>query len=118
MTDKNGCTRNKSILISIRKDDKVDIANIFSPDGKNGNNIFYIIANPESVTEIEKMVIFDRWGNKMFEKQNIGVNKPDEGWDGSYHGRGAEQGVYIYYAVLKMSDGSTKTFKGDITLIR
>lgn len=116
--DKNGCTRNKSILISIRRDDKVDIANIFSPDGKNGNNIFYIIANPESVTQIEKMVIFDRWGNTIFDKSNISINDPVEGWDGTYHGSNAEQGVYVYYVVLKMIDGTSVHYKGDITLMR
>lgn len=105
-------------MISIRKDDKVDIANVFTPDGKNGNNIFYIIANPESVTQIEKMVIFDRWGNMVFNKSNININDPVEGWDGTYHGSKAEQGVYVYYVILRMIDGNFIAYKGDITLMR
>jgi hypothetical protein len=49
-----------------------------------------------------------------------------EGWDGTYKNQDVDQGVYAYYLYFncgednspKLSEGSKKIKKGNITLIR
>ena len=40
------------------------------------------------------------------------------GWDGTWRGKEADSGVYVFLAEVKFIDGKTEMFKGDVTLIR
>ena len=60
------------------------------------------------------MLIYDRWGNLIFESWDI-----DNGWDGySENGKLLPMGVYVYKLDLKFVDGGTSIRIGDVTLIR
>ena len=58
-------------------------------------------------------IIFDRWGNKVFETNNNSI-----GWDGRYRGQAMNAGTYIYYLTALLNDGNTYTKKGNVELIR
>lgn len=81
------------------------------PETRQGNHVFYPFYQ-EGVLEY-KLQIFTRWGELIFESQDVKI-----GWDGYLKGRLCEQGVYIYKATVKFSNGSTNVFTGDVTLIR
>ena len=57
--------------------------------------------------------IFNRWGNLVCE-----FTDPDEGWDGTYHGKLVDTGVYYYVITAVGSDGKTYKNRGDITILR
>ena len=63
------------------------------------------------------MIIYNRWGNMIFETQDINV-----GWDGKYAGGDAQSGVY--YWVIKYTENRTfsklveKEIHGSVTLLR
>ncbi len=60
------------------------------------------------------MSIFNRWGNKIYETQNI-----QQGWDGTYNGKPCPEDVYVYIIDATGVDTKKKTNKtGRITLIR
>ncbi|MBK8357179.1 MAG: hypothetical protein IPL13_17945 [Saprospiraceae bacterium] len=44
--------------------------------------------------------------------------KNDQGWDGSFRGKEVEGGVFAWFAIVEFLDGKTKTFKGDVTVVR
>lgn len=60
-----------------------------------------------------KMIIFDRYGNKVFQ-----TNNPDKGWDGNFSGQPLPNGVYSYYVSIKSGNGTEQILKGGVTLLR
>lgn len=100
---------------------KVDFPNAFVPNkgGSNGgkyddvdykNEVFHPVH--DGVTEY-KLMIFNRWGEQMFESTDIKV-----GWDGYYKGKLCDQGVYIWRAIGKYTNGKSFDKKGNVTLLR
>ena len=88
------------------------VPNIFSPNGDNENDILYVYgANIEEFN----FVIYDRWGEKVFE-----TNSLTYGWDGTYRGKLMNTDVFVYYIEVKYQSDPNNTVseKGNITLIR
>lgn len=91
--------------------------NVFSPNG-DGSNDFFTINGGSDLVQINNFQIFDRWGNKVFAKQELFLNNEREGWDGRYLNQEAATGVYLYNAYLVMDDGKERLYSGVITLVR
>ena len=83
----------------------------FTPNN-DGQNDFYRIFGT-GMTGIE-MSIFDRWGNKVFESNDL--NAP--GWDGNFHGKKMNTDVYVFYATISFREGKPIKTKGNLTLLR
>jgi len=43
-----------------------------------------------------RCVIFDEWGNKLWESTKLEDGSPAEGWDGRYKGESVPQGAYVW----------------------
>jgi gliding motility-associated-like protein len=86
------------------------VPNAFTPDGDGKNDLIYV--NSSVGYELQWM-IFDRWGELVFETSDI-----NQAWDGTYKGEKLNAGVYVYH--LKLTCYSKEVFikKGNITLIR
>ncbi len=89
----------------------VFIPNAFHPDGTI-NPIFMPFSSFLDAQEFS-FDIYNRWGERIFHSEN-----PTIGWDGTYKGHDAAQGVYVYFAKMKGSDGTDIERKGSITLLR
>lgn len=86
------------------------IPNVFSLSDSNPlNTQFQIQGNNIDVIQWN---IYDRWGNLIFSANDIG-----DAWNGTFHGQGAEQGVYVYVGKLSFLNGEQVNFKGSITFI-
>ena len=59
------------------------------------------------------VMIFDRWGELVFETSEQGV-----GWDGYYKDKLLKPAVFIYVLEVTTLDGEEVVKKGDITLVR
>lgn len=114
--DDRGCTGSDSVFIRIKKEENVFVPNVFSPNGDNINDFFYVQGADE--LSVELLRIYDRWGNLIFETLNTRINEPRAGWDGSFQGQKMNPGVYIYFAQIGFSGGESVILKGDLTLIR
>ncbi len=114
--DDRNCESRDSILIRVKKSGFVFAPNAISPNGDNINDHFYLVADEQAL--IEFLQIYDRWGEKVFETQNTPPNKPEFGWNGTFNAQKMNPGVYVYYAKVKLGDGSEQILKGDFTLIR
>jgi len=117
VTDVNGCTASDSTLIQVRKDRSVFIPNAFSPN-LDGYNDFFYVQSDASVSKVNRLAVFDRWGAALFETQNILPNEERVGWDGSFKGEYLTPGVFIYFAEIEFVDGAIKLFKGDVTITK
>jgi hypothetical protein len=62
--------------------------------------------------------IKDRWGNLIFEKKDIALNDPSQGWDGTFRGQRCAVGTFLYELEIEFPDGARKQFKGEVKLLR
>lgn len=118
MTD-YGCMDTAYAEVTTNAD--VTFPNAFSPDpdGPSGgyydinnldNNIFF--AYTSGVVEY-KLEIFNRWGEMIFETQEI-----KQGWDGYLNGQLCPQDVYIWRAFIRSNNGKIVNRNGSLTLLR
>jgi hypothetical protein len=63
------------------------------------------------------MIIFDRWGNKVYESQSMILNDRTSGWDGRFLDKFVNPGVFTWVAKVRFIDGVVETFTGDITVL-
>lgn len=121
VTDANGCTSKDEILVDIKTERNVYIANIFNPFALPPNDKFI----PLTGVGVEEMIsfrIYDRWGNLMHDAQNLRAPlNIDDGWDGR-RGNGPNNkvvpGVYVYTATIRFIDGAEQVYSGEVTVIR
>ncbi|PHI19869.1 hypothetical protein CEQ90_10780 [Lewinellaceae bacterium SD302] len=118
VTDENGCQATDNTTIIVDRERGVYIPTGFSPNGDNRNDILFIGANGEQVVNIQQFLVFNRWGESVFENYNFQPNDPAQGWDGFHRGEPLNPAVFVYYAVVEFDDGEVVEYKGDITLIR
>jgi gliding motility-associated-like protein len=83
----------------------------FTPNGDGLNDVFRV-KYPFTVKQF-KMEIYNRWGEKVFESQNI-----TDGWNGNFGNNQAIASIYVW--VISFTDMSDEIhqLKGTITLIR
>ncbi|MCU0659997.1 MAG: gliding motility-associated C-terminal domain-containing protein [Candidatus Pacebacteria bacterium] len=86
------------------------IPNAFTPEGDGVNDVFIAKANG-SISDLT-MLIFDRWGNLVFQSNSL-----DTGWDGTHGGRICQQDVYVYHLSYREC-GLQLDRRGHVTLIR
>ena len=54
----------------------------------------------------------------MWEDANFLPNDPEHGWNGYYKTEEMQAGVFVYYAIVTLIDGSELLLEGDVTLMR
>ena len=88
--------------------------NVFNPNSTEaGNNIFQIVNHGNLVT-LQSLVIYNRWGEPVFDSERDG--KPY--WDGMYFGKLQPMGNYVYMASVKInSTGEVKSSGGNLALL-
>jgi gliding motility-associated-like protein len=114
--DTNGCTATDTIQVLVRRIQRVYVPNIFSP-GSAGNETWWVFAGPEVVL-VERMAVFDRWGNKVFERLDAAPNDLSMGWNGAHQGKTVENGVYVFAVRLRLFNGTVLDIGGDVTVLK
>ncbi|MBK8700903.1 MAG: VCBS repeat-containing protein [Saprospiraceae bacterium] len=115
ITHQNGCTYKRSfdIIVETPKPE-IYIPNIIYPGSGSTNNTWTVLL--PSVYYLEKVNIYDRWGNLVYSsgtQQNNTIQ-----WDGKINGQDVVPGVYVYFIKLIDTGGKLKIFTGDITVVR
>jgi len=113
----DGCIVLGNTFIELNETD-IYIPNVFSPLLRDGKNDYLIPYTKESGNpRIFSFVVYDRWGNKIFENQNARFNEENTGWDGTFKGNDVQSGVYVYYIIALSADGSTLRLSGDVSVL-
>lgn len=107
----NNCATFFCETIDVTFTEYINIPNVFTPDGDNTNDYFYIKSSGFNEYQIE---IYDRWGLKVWESTHVG-----EEWDGhTTSGEELSEGTYFY--ILKAISVTKKDYsqRGFINLLR
>ena len=115
--DENGCQRTDDITVFVEKPKSIFVPSGFSPNGDGINDILMIYAGKD-VAYVRSFLIFNRWGENVFEVYNFPANTPAYGWNGYHKGKESNAAVFVYTAEVVFIDGGTAVFSGDITLMK
>lgn len=88
----------------------------FSPDGNGQNEHFYLYGKFDF--EILQFSVYNRWGGRVFHREQGKANDPAFSWDGFYDGKVANAGTYLWAAQVKSGNGIIKNLSGEVNLIR
>ncbi len=87
------------------------VPNAFSPNNDGVNDTYFTICNP--CDGFLALMIYNRWGELVFE-----TNDPNLGWDGTFEGKDAEAGAYVYVLTSTDGAGGAQQDQGSFVLIR
>ena len=113
------CVEIRSVLIEVireteTKDQDIFIPNTISSDDPS-NAVFFPSSSADFVGRVKTLIIYDRWGNIIFENIDFEFNQPNQGWLPS--NSDIISGVYVYYLEYENKKGAQRK-AGTITLIR
>ncbi len=114
--DPYGCLLRDSVSIRISRQAPIYAPNVFAPNGSSPNNRFFLSAS-SGVVQINRMLIANRWGELLYERNNFPPNVPELGWDGSFRGQAAPPDVYVFWAEVLLWDGRTESLSGSVMLV-
>jgi len=116
VTAVDGCTASDTVVVKLICDEaKVRIPDAFTPNGDGRNDRFTVLG---AISIVNHLVIFDRWGAKVFEADHFYPAAVGAGWDGTVGGRPAPAGVYAYFAEMQCPTGGVFMRKGTVLLVR
>lgn len=109
-----GCPDTTYLTVVIEDELIFYVPNTFTPDGDEHNNmfepVFYSGFDPQSYT----LLIFDRWGEIIFESHDV-----TQGWHGTYMDGTVKEGVYTWVIQFKVTESDKKlTQRGHVTLLK
>lgn len=109
-SNNNGCIDSTCIEIHVKGISTLYVPNAFTPNNNGLNDLFLV-----RYTNIEKfhIVIYNRWGNLLFE-----TNEIDVGWDGKYCREYVPEGVYVYSIDAIGEDKVVYRKTGSLTVLR
>ncbi len=122
ITDRTGCVESDDVTVFITFEERIFIPTAIRSESVNLENRYInIYADPIMVESISNFEIYDRWGERVFQRSAVPVSldfDANYAWDGMIDGQPALPGVYAFVARVSFADGLTEVLKGDITVVR
>jgi gliding motility-associated-like protein len=85
--------------------------NAFSPNGDGFNDGLFVISH--EVADLLEYSIYNRWGEQVFTTDDLA-----NGWDGTYNGKEAGIGTYVYLIRALGIGGEQIQVQGNVILVR
>ena len=111
-----GCIDSTQVFIPFDEQEIFYVPNTFTPDGDNFNQVFSPVFYSGFDPYNFEMLIFNRWGELIFE-----THDSEKGWDGGYGVGGihVQDGVYTWKIIYKNPEtDERKIVIGHVTLLR
>jgi hypothetical protein len=118
VTDANGCKSEDQWEVIVHRKRDIYAPNVFTPTSGTPENQLFSLFSGGGITALKWLRIGDQTGRLWYSAQNIAVDDPSNGWDGTAGGKQAPIGVYFWAAEVVYTDGRTEVLQGDITLVR
>jgi gliding motility-associated-like protein len=90
--------------------ENIYIPNAFTPNEDGINDIFLV---KSTIIKNMHLEIYNRWGNKVFETDNI-----NKGWDGKYKDEPQPVDSYGYFFTGECIQGEKITLKGNVSMLK
>jgi gliding motility-associated-like protein len=116
-TDYHGCIYFADIEVIVNIIRRVFAPNAITVNGDGLNDGFIIFGN-YMAERIERLEIYDRWGELVWFDDDLPFNMEDSGWDGRFNGKNVLPGTYVFKADILYKDGQREQLVGDVTVLR
>ena len=114
VTDSAGCPAEDRFLVLVEP-------NVFAPNAIRPESVWendrFTLFSREPV-RILRLAVFDRWGELIFEQKDFFTNDRPMGWDGTFRGKPAPGGVYVFVGEVETPSGRVVKVQGDLTVLR
>ena len=113
-TDVNGCDREATIALRVRRVRQSFFPQAFSPDGDGVNDDFGAVA-AGALRRVLRLEVYHRWGGLAF----VGTDARAR-WDGRDVATrvALDPGVFFYRAEVELIDGTVEEQLGEVVLLR
>lgn len=113
----HGCTARDEVKIIVAcSKANLLLPSAFTPDNNGTNDWFYPLTRGYRV--INKFVVYNRWGNKVFERYNFTPNIASLGWNGKGSDKQPiDAGVFVWVVEATCDVGQKIQSKGTVTLL-
>ena len=112
------CRDSAAVFVFLEQEDLIYMPNIFSPNGDGQNDYFQIFPSC-GVVEINRFQVFNRFGSMVYALEGIqDFSNQNLFWDGTFDGKQANIGVYVWFLEVTLIDGTKKSLGGNVTLFR
>ena len=111
-----GCIDTATLTITVWEDFALYVPNTFTPNDDEKNQVFLPIISGGYKRDSYHLMIFDRWGELVFESMD-----PNVGWDGffGFHHQVCQDGTYTWKISLEvLQSQEVQTFVGHVNLLR
>ncbi|MBC6492990.1 PKD domain-containing protein [Flavihumibacter stibioxidans] len=99
----DGCVATDTVSFTVLcNDSRIYIPNAFTPNADGKNEGFRIRA--DGVTQVNYIMVYNRFGQKVFERKNFQVNDQEAVWDGRFNGSAVPSGAYVYMIEFQCMD--------------
>jgi gliding motility-associated-like protein len=109
VTDANGCFDTATVTVNVRIPDNVVLPNILTPNDDGHNDAW--VLNSKIDLNGSHIVIFNRWGEKVYVADNYSNN-----WKGTYMDTNEKLPDGTYYYVLNVP-AQNHTYTGPINIL-
>jgi gliding motility-associated-like protein len=117
ITNPVGCRATDSVTVNVNVVRPVYIPSAFSPND-DGINDFFTAFGGRQARQIKRLLIFDRWGDLLFQGRDLPLSETRLGWNGTFRGKRMDPAVFTYFIEVEFIDGAVLPYEGDVTLIR
>ncbi|MGZ8510142.1 MAG: gliding motility-associated C-terminal domain-containing protein, partial [Chitinophagaceae bacterium] len=112
----NMCGNHRDSVVAVECKDKcVQFPTAFTPNNDGKNDVFYIMG--KGIGIIKSLIIFNRWGETVFQRRNFNIDDRANGWDGKQKGILVPAGAYVYFAEMQCDNGQPIIKKGTVTVV-
>lgn len=112
------CVFEHEIFVTVNEKIFDGIPNIITPNAVQEQNRYFYIPERKGIEKILSIEIYDKWATPMFVRYNISTGSFLDGWDGTFRGTLAEEGVYVVICDLLLSNNQVVRYRGTLTLLR
>jgi gliding motility-associated-like protein len=116
-TTSKGCTASDTLQLFIDcSADNILMPTAFTPNSDNLNDYFYPITR--GMDKVNKFIIYNRYGQVVFQRYHFNPNDQNSGWNGAINGNLPASGNYLYVLEAVCNLGEVVNKNGSVMLIR
>ncbi|MBN8672125.1 MAG: gliding motility-associated C-terminal domain-containing protein [Chitinophagales bacterium] len=117
VTDRYGCEGSDNITVRVLcENGQIFIPNTFTPNGDGINDMFF--PQGKGLDYVKSFRVYSRWGELVFSRDDMKINDPASGWDGTFKNTPLKPDVFVYVIRAYCESGELIELKGDISLVR
>lgn len=118
VTSTDGCKASDNVTVLVAcSDANLNLPSAFTPNNDGKNDKFYPLTRGYRM--INKFIVYNRWGNKVFERYNFAPNSPSFGWNGDTKDKQTlDSAVFVWIVEATCDVGQKVEAKGTVVVVR